>query len=112
MFWKVLNLVVNCTFLLLAVTIMTILLRNDAYRNDFANYEVALQDLQRDINKVNQSNFVYLEAKANRVAENQDSYQVNMTRRVDVLEERMKALESKRDASSRVTNTNTNIVNK
>lgn len=112
MFWKVLNLVVNCTFLLLAVTIMTILLRNDAYRNDFANYEVALQDLQRDINKVNQSNFVYLEAKANRVAENQDSYQVNMSRRVDVLEERMKALESKRDSSSRVTNTNTNIVNK
>lgn len=112
MFWKVLNLVVNCTFLLLAVTIMTILLRNDAYRNDFANYQVALQDLQRDINKVNQSNFVYLEAKANRVAENQDSYQVNMSRRVDVLEERMKALESKRDASSRVTNTNTNIVNK
>lgn len=112
MFWKVLNLVVNCTFLLLAVTIMTILLRNDAYRNDFANYEVALQDLQRDINKVNQSNFVYLEAKANRVAENQDSYQVNMSRRVDVLEERMKALEARRNASARVTNTNTNIVNK
>ena len=112
MFWKVLNLVVNCTFLLLAVTIMTILLRNEAYRNDFANYEVALQDLQRNINKVNQSNFEYLETKINRVAENQDSYQINMSRRVDVLEERMKALESKRNVSPRVTNTNTNIVNK
>ena len=112
MFWKVLNLVVNCTFLLLAVTIMTILLRNDAYRNDFANYEIALQDLQRNINKVNQSNFVYLESKANRVAENQDSYQINMSRRVDVLEERMKALEAKRTTPARVTNTNTNIVNK
>lgn len=112
MFWKVLNLVVNCTFLLLAVTIMTILLRNEAYRNDFANYEVALQDLQRNINKVNQSNFEYLESKINRVAENQDSYQINMSRRVDVLEERMKALESKRNVSPRVTNTNTNIVNK
>ena len=112
MFWKALNLVVNCTFLLLAVTIMTILLRNEAYRNDFANYEVALQDLQRDINKVNQSNFAYLETKINRVAENQDSYQINMSRRVDVLEERMKSLESKRNVSPRVTNTNTNIVNK
>jgi len=91
---------------------MTILLRNEAYRNDFANYEVALQDLQRNINKVNQSNFEYLETKINRVAENQDSYQINMSRRVDVLEERMKALESKRNVSPRVTNTNTNIVNK
>lgn len=112
LFWKTLNLVVNCTFLLLAITIMTILLRNDNYRSDFSNYEVALHELRREVNKVNQSNFVYLEAKANRVAENQDSYQVNMSRRVDVLEQRMKALEAKRTTSARVTNTNTNTVNK
>lgn len=112
LFWKTLNLVVNCTFLLLAITIMTILLKNDNYRSDFSNYEVALHELRREVNKVNQSNFVYLEAKANRVAENQDSYQINMSRRVDVLEERMKDLEAKRTTPARVTNTNTNIVNK
>lgn len=112
MFWKTLNLVVNCTFLLLAVTIMIILLRNESYREDFSNYEVAIMDLRRDLNKVNQSNFIYLEEKINRVAHNQDSYQTNMGRRVDVLEVRQQSLENRKRDSSRVINTNTAISNK
>lgn len=111
LFWKTLNLVVNCTFLLLAITIMTILLRNDNYRSDFSNYEVALQELRREVNKVNQSNFMYLEEKINRVASNQDSYQVNTTRRLEVLEARQQSLESRKRDSSRVINTNTAIAN-
>ena len=110
LFWKTLNLVVNCTFLLLAVTIMIILLKNESYRKDFSNYEVAIMDLRRDVNKVNQSNFVYLEDKINRVAHNQDSYQTNMSRRVDVLEVRQQVLENKRKDSNRIINTNTNSV--
>lgn len=112
MFWKTLNLVVNCTFLLLAITIMTILLKNDNYRADFSSYEIALQELRQEVNKVNQSNFMYLEEKSNRVAANQDSYQVNTTRRIDVLEERMKMLQSNAKSSSRIINTNTATVNK
>ena len=96
MFWKTLSLVVNLTFLLLAITIMTILLKNDSYRADLSSYETALSELRYNVNKVNQSNFIYLEGKINVVATNQDSYQNNTTRRVDVLEQRMKALEEKR----------------
>lgn len=112
MFWKTLNLVVNLTFLLLAVTIMTTLLKNDNYRADVSGYEVALSELRQDVNKANQSNFVYLEEKANRIAVNQDSYQVNTTRRLDVLEERMRMLQSNSKSSSRIINTNTATVNK
>lgn len=93
MFWKILNLVVNLTFLLLAITIMTILLRNDNYRKDFIYYESALEDTKREVNKVNQSNFMYLEEKINRTSSNQDSYQLNTSRRLDVLEERMKSFQ-------------------
>ena len=96
MFWKTLSLVVNLTFLLLAITIMTMLLKNDSYRADVSSYETALSELRHNVNKVNQSNFIYLEGKINVVATNQDSYQNNTTRRVDVLEQRMKALEEKR----------------
>lgn len=96
LFWKTLSLVVNLTFLLLAITIMTILLKNDSYRADVSSYETALSELRHNVNKVNQSNFIYLEGKINVVATNQDSYQNNTTRRADVLEQRMKALEEKR----------------
>jgi low affinity Fe/Cu permease len=112
LFWKTLNLVVNLTFLLLAVTIMTILIKNDNYRTDMSNYEIALSELRRDVNKVNQSNFVYLEGKINAVATNQDSYQNNTTRRVDVLEERQKMVEARSKASPRIINTNTATVTK
>lgn len=111
MFWKTLNLVVNCTFLLLAITIMTILIRNEGYRNDLADYEIALQELRQEINKVNQSNFVYLETKLNRVAGNQDSYQTNITSRLDVLENRMKSLETQgKGRPTRLTNINNNTL--
>ena len=96
MFWKTLNLVVNLTFLLLAVTIMTILLRNDLQRGDFSNYESVLQSAKQEIHRVNQSNFIYLEGKTNAVASNQDSYQTNTARRLDVLEQRIKNLEDKK----------------
>lgn len=112
LFWKTLSLVVNLTFLLLAITIMTILLKNGSYRADVSSYEVALSELRQDVNKVNQSNFMYLEEKSNRIAMNQDSYQVNTTRRIDVLEERIKSLQSNNKASSRIINTNTATVNK
>lgn len=110
-FWKTLNLVVNLTFLLLAATITTILLKNENYRKDFSSYEVAIVDLRRDVNKANQSNFIYLEDKINRVAHNQDSYQTNMSRRLDVLEIRQQAVEDRRKDSSRIINNNTAISN-
>lgn len=111
MFWKTLNLVVNLTFLLLAITIMTILMRNESYRKDFSSYETAIIDLKQEVNKVNQSNYIYLESKINRVASNQDSYQTNTSRRLDVLEIRQQNLENRKRDSTRIVNTNTAIAN-
>lgn len=111
MFWKTLNLVVNLTFLLLAITIMTILLRNDSQRGDFSNYESVLEDTKREVNKVNQSNFMYLEEKISRTSSNQDSYQLNISRRLDVLEERMKSLQNRRTETSRIINNNSAYAN-
>lgn len=110
MFWKTLNLVVNLTFLLLAITIMTMLLRNDSYRTDLSNYEISLEQLGQDINRVNRSNFTYLEDKINRVAASQDSYQSNMTRRIEVIDARQKAILESR-SHTRVINNNTATAN-
>jgi len=111
LFWKTLNLVVNLTFLLLAITIMSILLKNDNYRADLSSYQVALTELRQDVNKANQSNFTYLEDKANRIAANQDSYQVNMSRRIEILEARQQSLEMRKRDNSRIINNNSAVVN-
>jgi hypothetical protein len=104
--------VVDLTFLALAVVLITTLL---ADRYDSVNESVAtmeIQKLRKDILDVSIKNMSYLENKVNRVAETSDSYQVDSYRRIQVLENRMESLEERNKTSSRVTNTNTNVINK
>jgi len=104
--------VVDLTFLALAVVLITTLL---ADRYDSVNEGVAameIQKLRKDIMDVSMKNMAYLENKVNRVAEASDSYQVDTYRRIQVLENRMESLEARNKSAPRVSNTNTNIVNK
>jgi len=103
---------VDLTFLALAVVLITTLL---ADRYDSVNESVAtmeIQKLRKDVMDVNMKNISYLENKINRVAETSDSYQIDSYRRMQVLENRMESLEERNKTASRVTNTNTNVINK
>lgn len=108
MFWKALTLVVNLTFLLLAITIMSILIKNDKYSEDFVGYKAQLEEMKAEMQRVNTHNLMYLEERQNRISSNQDAYQINMSRRVDVLEVRQQRLEKLRKENTRIVNTNTN----
>ena len=104
--------VVDLTFLALAVVLITTLL---ADRYDSVNESVAtmeIQKLRKDILDVSMKNISYLENKINRVAETSDSYQVDSYRRIQVLESRMESLEARSKGASRVSNINTNTINK
>ena len=105
MLQNILQTATSCLFLLLA----SILIYD---RWDSNNNQANIESVRKQMMDVEASNVNYLEGRINRISEISDSYQSNMTRRVNVLEERMKALEAKRTTPARVTNTNTNIVNK
>ena len=104
--------IVDLTFLALAVVLITTLL---ADRYDSINEGVAameIQKLRKDIMDVSMKNMIYLENKANRIAEASDSYQVDSYHRIQVLENRMESLEARNKSNSRVNNINTNTINK
>ena len=104
--------IVDLTFLALAVVLITTLL---ADRYDSVNEGVAameIQKIRKDIMDVSMKNMIYLENKANRIAEASDSYQVDTYRRIQVLENRMESLEARNKNGSRVNNINTNTINK
>lgn len=111
MFWKTLHLTVNLTFLLLAAVIMVTLLKNDGYSEDLATYKTVAEDLKREVMTTNQNNFSYLENKLNTVSSGQDSYQLGVDRRLDILEARVRLLENKNKEASRIINTNTALYN-
>ncbi len=106
MFFKALTTIVNLTFLLLSVTILVILLRNESYRSDLKNYEIALQTFQEQFRKVNDGNIHYFETRINRLSDNQDSYQNTTSSRLDILEVKVQKLEQQNKQNSRIINNN------
>jgi len=106
MFFKALTTVVNLTFLLLSVTILIILLRNESYRSDLKNYEIALQTFQEQFRKVNDGNIHYFETRINRLSDNQDSYQNTTSSRLDILEVKVQKLEQQNKLNNKIINNN------
>lgn len=106
MFFKALTTVVNLTFLLLSVTILVILLRNESYRSDLKNYEIALQTFQEQFRKVNDGNIHYFETRINRLSDNQDSYQNTTSSRLDILEVKVQKLEQQNKLNNKIINNN------
>src|SRR3990172_2790134 len=86
--------VVDLTFLVLALVLITTLLAN---RYDGAGYNavhVEIQNVKKDVLDVSMKNVLYLENRVNRVTESSDSYQVSVNNRLGVLENRMQGLEA------------------
>lgn len=89
MFWQILNLLVNFTFLLLSVTIMTLLLRNENYREQMFDFTVSFEEYKEYNKKIQDNHLNYLEGRINRISANQDSYQETINSRIRVLESRI-----------------------
>lgn len=102
---QVIQTTVNATFLLLAAILIY-----DRWDNN--NNTSSVMAAKKEMQDVMFSNVVYLEDKINRVAGNVDAYQGGINSRVYVLESRMGSIEARSKSSPRVSNTNTNIVNK
>lgn len=102
---QVIQTIVNATFLLLAAILIY-----DRWDNN--NNTSSVVAAKKEMQDVMFSNVVYLEDKINRVAGTVDAYQGGLSSRIYVLESRMESLEARSKSAPRVSNTNTNIVNK
>ena len=94
----------SATFLLLAS-----LLIYDRWDN--SNNVASIEALKKELQDQNLKNVYYLEARQNTISSRQDDYQVNVNRRIDVLENRMESLEARKRDNSRIINTNSAIAN-
>lgn len=102
---QVIQTTVNATFLLLAAILIY-------DRWDVSNNTSSVMAAKKEMQDAMFSNVVYLEDKINRVAGNVDAYQGGINGRVYVLENRMEALDARNKSASRVSNINTNTINK
>lgn len=107
--------IVDLTFLLLAVLLITILLRDMKVSDNNNNVQLNIEALRLEVTKVMSTNIQYMEARVNKLGETQDTYQVSTTHKINLLEQKVEKLEKDNKNTNRIintiTNNNTNIVN-
>lgn len=101
---NILQTLTSATFLLLAS-----LLIYDRW--DSNNSAASMEVLKKELQDQNLKNVYYLEARQNTISARQDDYQINVNRRIDVLESRMELLESRKRDNSRIINNNSAVAN-
>lgn len=111
MIWKLIDRAVQLTFLLLAVVLITTILKNDKYTSDLKGYSERLDYVTEKQKQVVMNNTAYLEERINRVQSLTDSFQNSTTSRMNVLEARIQRIDGdQRDKSPNV-NINQNYNN-
>lgn len=107
--------IVDLTFLLLAVLLITILLRDMKVSDNNNNTQLNIEALRLEVTKVMSTNINYVEGRVNKLGETQDTYQVSTTHKINLLEQKVEKLEKDNKNTNRIintiTNNNTNIVN-
>lgn len=101
---NILQTLTSATFLLLAS-----LLIYDRWENHTST--AGIEVLKRELQDQNLKNVYFLEARQNTISSRQDDYQINVNRRIDVLESRMESLEARKRDNSRVINNNSAVAN-
>lgn len=101
---NILQTLTSATFLLLAS-----LLIYDRWENN--NNTASIEVLKKELQDQNLKNVYYLEARQNTISSRQDDYQINVNRRIDVLESKMESLELRKRDNSRIVNNNSAIAN-
>lgn len=107
--------IVDLTFLLLAVLLITILLRDFRVSDNNNQVQLNIEALRIEVTKVMSKNIEYMESRVNKLGETQDTYQVSTTHKINLLEQKVEKLEKDNKNTTRIintiTNNNTNIVN-
>lgn len=104
MFWKIVERSTSILFLLIAISILTSQVNTQKSSAEILAEKKVIMD-------VLDNRTYYLEDKINRTTSSVDSYQVNMSSRVNVLEERMKSLEFRKRDNTRIVNNNSAVAN-
>jgi hypothetical protein len=110
MFWIIVDRVVNLTFLMLALIIITILLNTSTAAREGSLFSDKLELFKQETQKVMTNNLNYVDNRVNKLSETQDSYQVSTDQRVYVLELRVKELQQDKKQNQRVINNNVNTL--
>lgn len=114
MFWTVLHRAVDVAFLLLSITILVLMLNMTSDSATSGVFKAELEELRQGVKLAIDRSSTYLENKLNKLAETQDIYQASTSRRVEVLENKIKVLEKenkdlkvfKRDSTVLIQNNN------
>lgn len=92
MFWIIVDRCVNLTFLLLAIVIMSVLVRTSSTSIQTTDFSSQVMLVKQEALKAIGNNVNYFETRINRLSEQQDNYQNSTDQRLLILEQQIKPL--------------------
>lgn len=107
MLW--LRTVVDLTFLMLAVLLITILLRDMRVSDNREDVALSIESLRLDINSLMAKNIEYMDGRLGKLGEIQDKYQINSSSRMTLLEQKVERIEKANRNNTKIINTNNNL---
>lgn len=106
MLWVIIERIVQILTLTLLIIMISITMTNNKSSEDFGNFGLKLSQYKQETLDVIAKNVDYVDGRLNRIAENQDFYQVRMDQRVYIVEAQMKALQADKKLNQKVIQNN------
>ena len=96
--WGTIQKAVEITLLAVGITMLFVIHAGYKENKDYQLFENSLALHRMDTRKLVENHLQYLEGRINYIATNQDTYQISTSRRLDVLENRVKVLQEENQA--------------
>ena len=109
--WDILKRAIDVIHFVVLVLLVSILFLNNNTSEQVATYGLKMESLKEDLVKVIANNTNYLETKVNRIDAKQDNYQNTSSTQISLLAQRVERLEKSYKGSTKIINTNNNLVN-
>lgn len=106
MFWVIIERIVQLLTLMLLIIMISITMTNNKSSEDSGNFGLKLKQYKQETLSVIAKNVDYADGRINRIAENQDFYQVRMDQRVYIVEAQIKQIMADKKSSQKVIQNN------
>lgn len=108
MLWVIIERVIHLFTLVLLIVMLSIIFTNNKSSNDILQFDEKLTQYKEENQNTRANNIAYIEKRINKLQEQQDTYQILVDRRLQIMDNQMRTLSETNKVNQRVINTNVN----
>jgi len=110
MLWVIVERVVHLFTLVLLIVMLSIIFTNNKTSHDVLQFDEKLTQYKQENQATRANNIAYIEKRINKLQEQQDTYQILVDRRLQIMDNQVRMLLESNKVTQKVINNNINTV--